>query len=79
MGSRYGVKIRKRRDAILEKKNEKYECPVCGKKEVVRIGYARWKCKACGAEFAGGAYSFTTDIGETAKKALKFALSNTEK
>ncbi len=70
MGSRYGVKIRKRITAVKSVQKQKHACPQCGKKNVKREGYARWTCKNCGAVFAGGAYSPETMIGASAKKAL---------
>jgi large subunit ribosomal protein L37Ae len=68
--ARYGVKIRKLRMAALEQQRAIYECPRCGKRKVHRQGYAKWKCAACGVVFAGGAYSPTTAVGATARKAL---------
>jgi len=65
---RYGARIRKLVAAAEAKRKEKYVCPKCDKKKVVRIGYALWKCKGCGAMFAGGAYTFTTDAGDVAKR-----------
>ncbi len=71
MGSRYGVKIRARENAILVKKRAKHECPKCGKKKVKRIGTALWKCNSCNAEYAGGSYVPRTTVGETVHKAIE--------
>jgi large subunit ribosomal protein L37Ae len=71
MGSRYGVRIRKLESKVLEKQRSSYECPVCGKEKVRRTGFALWKCKACGAVFAGGSYEFSTDVGRAARKFLE--------
>lgn len=68
MGSRYGRTIRKREEKVLAMQRDTYACPACGKKSVKRISNALWKCKSCGAEFAGGAYSPQTAVGETARK-----------
>ena len=70
MGSRYGAKIRKREAEVLSRQRAAYECPRCGKRKVRRRGYARWECRSCGAEFAGGAYSPETMVGSAAKKIL---------
>ena len=71
MGSRYGVTIRKREAKVLKVQRAKHSCPVCGKKNVKRKGNALWICKSCGSEFAGGAYSPETAIGETSRKFLE--------
>ena len=70
MVSRYGVKIRKRETEILTAKCGKYDCPRCGKKKVKRVSNALWKCRSCGFEFTGGAYSPVTTVGSTAKRIL---------
>ncbi len=70
MGSRYGVKIRKRYNAVKALQNEWYECPSCGKKKLTRQGTSLWHCRACGAKLAGGAYTPTTSVGVTTKKTL---------
>jgi len=70
MGSHYGAKIRKREEEVLKRQRALYECPKCGKKKLHRRGYAKWECRACGAEFAGGAYSPETTVGAAARKIL---------
>ncbi|MEK6953793.1 MAG: 50S ribosomal protein L37ae [Candidatus Micrarchaeota archaeon] len=70
MGSRYGVKIRKRENEVLVQQHRLYDCPTCGKKNVRRKGYALWRCNSCESEFAGGAYSLETSIGISARKTL---------
>jgi large subunit ribosomal protein L37Ae len=70
MGSRYGVKIRKRENSVLKVKRAKHTCPKCGKQKVKRVSNAIWKCGSCNATFAGGAYSPTTQLGAQAKKAV---------
>jgi len=70
MGSRYGVRTRRREQEALQLKNAIYACPKCGKKKVRRAATALWKCSSCGAEIAGGAYSLSTQLGTTAKKSL---------
>ncbi len=70
MGSRYGAKTRKKELDVMRRQRALYECPKCGKKRVKRKGCAKWVCRACGAEFAGGAYSPETTVGSAAKKIL---------
>lgn len=70
MGSRYGVKIRKRNMAVAMQQRMLYECPACRKRRVQRKGNALWKCTSCGAEIAGGAYSLETSVGIAARKGL---------
>jgi len=67
-GVKYGAEIRKRVREVNKQKTSKYVCPECGKRRVKRLGNSLWKCKACGSTFAGGAYSFTTGIGETGRR-----------
>jgi large subunit ribosomal protein L37Ae len=68
--SKYGKRIRDLVEASLLKKNERYECPKCGKRSVMRISNALWECRSCGVKIAGGAYSLGTDIGQTARRVL---------
>jgi large subunit ribosomal protein L37Ae len=70
MASHYGARIRKQEAAVLKVQRAVYECPACGKQRVKRVGFARWRCRACGAEFAGGAYAPTTTVGKVARKVL---------
>ncbi len=71
MSSRYGRTIRKREAAVLAVQRARHVCPACGKKSVKRRSNALWKCKSCSAEFAGGAYSPETAVGQTARKFLE--------
>jgi len=64
--SKFGARLRKLADAADRAKRDKYECPKCGKKKVVRKGYAVWRCKSCDSVYAGGAYSLRTETGEIA-------------
>jgi large subunit ribosomal protein L37Ae len=68
--SKYGKRIRDLVEASLLKKNDRYECPKCGKRSVKRISNALWECRSCGAKIAGGAYLLATDIGQTARRVL---------
>ncbi|MDD5023229.1 MAG: 50S ribosomal protein L37ae [Candidatus ainarchaeum sp.] len=71
MVSRYGRRIRNLAEKADLQRRASYECPKCNKVKVRRKCYAIWKCRSCGSVFAGGAYSFTTPFGETAKRLLK--------
>ncbi len=68
--AKYGRKMRNLADAADSKRKARYECPKCGKKSVQRKAYALWKCRSCGAEIAGGAYSLRTASGETARRLI---------
>jgi large subunit ribosomal protein L37Ae len=67
---RYGVNLRKRSLAIAKEKKALYECDVCGRSAVKRISTGIWRCKHCGAMFAGGAYSLKTETGRTVERIL---------
>jgi large subunit ribosomal protein L37Ae len=68
---RYGASLRKRYNAIKEKKRARYICNSCGKENVVRISTSIWQCKHCNTIYAGGAYSMTTQKGEIAMRLIK--------
>ena len=56
-GARYGSTLRKRWKQIMEARYAPHTCPICGiRGHVVRISVGLWKCKKCGAVFAGAAY-----------------------
>ncbi|MGC8669752.1 MAG: 50S ribosomal protein L37ae [Candidatus Micrarchaeia archaeon] len=65
---RYGATLRKRYRMVKEEKQALYMCEVCGKKEVQRISTGIWKCRHCGAVYAGGAYTMKTASGDAAKR-----------
>lgn len=67
---RYGVNLRKRYAVVAKDKRTLYKCDVCGKSTVKRISTGIWKCKHCGATFAGGAYNLKTEAGRTAERLL---------
>ena len=77
MGSRYGVKLRKKYDEVKRKQSTKYTCPKCGKKKLRRQGFAQWECRSCKAVFAGGAFEPETGAGATAKKAIHTGAAST--
>ncbi len=68
--NKYGAKIRKLVVAALRAKKAKYECTKCNKTKVSRVSFGVWCCRSCGAEFAGGAYTFSTGVGEVANRTI---------
>ncbi len=67
---RYGASIRKRYLAVVAQKKDTYVCSVCGKKAVKRIGTGIWRCKSCGATFAGGAFAPSTEAGRNVERII---------
>lgn len=68
---RYGARIRKRYYAVKADKTASYKCDMCGRNTVKRAGTSIWKCRHCGAIYAGGAYTMTTAAGEVAKRLIE--------
>ncbi len=67
---RYGASLRKRWAEVQKEKHSRYVCDVCGKSSVKRLGTGIWKCRHCGATYAGGAYSLKTSAGQTIQRML---------
>ncbi|NPA22136.1 MAG: 50S ribosomal protein L37ae [Candidatus Micrarchaeota archaeon] len=67
---RYGKKNRDLYNKALEKKKQRYICPRCKMKKLVRVSYAVWECKKCGFKMAGGAYTPFTETGEIVLRML---------
>ncbi len=67
---RYGVSLRKRYEAISKEKKTRHMCDVCGKAAVRRISTGIWRCRHCGATYAGGAYSLKTSAGDALARLL---------
>jgi large subunit ribosomal protein L37Ae len=65
---RYGARIRKRQKAVKAEKVALYKCEECGHVAVKRISTSIWRCRHCGATYAGGAYTMTTAAGEVARR-----------
>jgi large subunit ribosomal protein L37Ae len=65
-GPRYGSTLRKRVKKILERRYAPHKCPVCGSVGTVyRVSTGIWKCRKCGATWAGGAYVPNTGLSTT--------------
>jgi len=67
---RGGRSVKIRLESVKKQLKQKYKCPACGKLKVKRISTGIWKCQACGYTFAGGAYSPTTQFGETVARII---------
>ncbi|MCD6384133.1 MAG: 50S ribosomal protein L37ae [Thermoplasmata archaeon] len=59
-GPRYGVSVKNRILEIDRKKQAKYVCPRCAKKNVRRISTGIWQCASCHYTFAGAAFTPTS-------------------
>ncbi|MDO8554041.1 MAG: 50S ribosomal protein L37ae [Candidatus Micrarchaeota archaeon] len=68
---RYGARIRKLHDAAIKAKTSRYECPKCGKLKMVHKSFSIWACKSCESIFTGGAYTFSTEAGNLAKRLIQ--------
>lgn len=55
-GSRYGKGVKKKVAAIEKVQRKRHACPQCGMPYVKRVSSGIWKCRKCGAKFAGPAY-----------------------
>jgi large subunit ribosomal protein L37Ae len=55
-GVRYGRRIRQRILEVDASRKENKSCQNCLKPGLVRLSAGIWKCKKCGAKFAGKAY-----------------------
>lgn len=56
-GPRYGSTLRKRWKETMEKRYADHQCPFCGiSGKVYRISSGIWRCRKCGAVWAGAAY-----------------------
>ena len=73
--ARYGVRARTRIRDVEAQQKTKHLCPSCGKKNVKRVSTGIWRCKKCGATFAGGAYTPRTEAGQNVEKILRLSQS----
>lgn len=67
---KYGASNRKLVDKARKMAKTRYECKKCNKLKVKRKSNALWMCSSCGAVYAGGAYSFTTETGEVVGRVI---------
>jgi large subunit ribosomal protein L37Ae len=56
-GPRYGSTVRKRWLEMENLRKASYICPRCHHVSVKRVHPGIWKCRKCGFEFVGDAYS----------------------
>ncbi|MGB9135059.1 MAG: 50S ribosomal protein L37ae [Candidatus Bathyarchaeia archaeon] len=69
--ARYGSTLRKRYVEVMTESKRPHSCPQCRAVAVRRETVGVWKCRKCGFTFTGGAYTPSTKLGETAKRAAK--------
>jgi len=55
-GPRYGKRLKKLVSDVESVKNRRHVCPKCKMRYVKREAAGIWKCRKCGAKFAGMAY-----------------------
>ncbi|MCK4222674.1 50S ribosomal protein L37ae [Candidatus Bathyarchaeota archaeon] len=69
--ARYGTTVRKRFVEVTTESRRRHRCPKCNRLSIKRQSVGIWSCKKCGFTFTGGAYSPSTKLGVTAKRAAK--------
>jgi large subunit ribosomal protein L37Ae len=69
--ARYGATVRKRYVEVMTESKRPHSCPQCRAVAVRRESVGVWKCRRCGFTFTGGAYTPSTKLGETARRAAK--------
>jgi large subunit ribosomal protein L37Ae len=75
--ARYGATVRKRYIEVVTETKKRHRCPQCNARAVKRQSVGVWKCRKCGFTFTGGAYTPSTKLGETAKRAAKALTTET--
>ncbi len=68
--AKFGASNRKLVDKATRSKKSRYECPTCRKKMLSRKSNSIWNCKSCKSEFAGAAYTFTSEAGDIARRLI---------
>jgi large subunit ribosomal protein L37Ae len=58
-GARYGIKPKRKAEAVFKLREKSTKCPYCLKNAVKRLSVGIWNCTACGVKFTGGAYTFS--------------------
>jgi len=71
--SRYGAAVRKRYIEVVTETKKRHRCPQCHALTVKRQSVGVWECRKCGFTFTGGAYTPSTKLGVTAKRAARGA------
>ncbi|UCB59971.1 MAG: 50S ribosomal protein L37ae [Candidatus Bathyarchaeota archaeon] len=69
--ARYGATVRKRYREVLTETKKSHRCPQCNTRAVKRRSVGVWECGKCDFTFAGGAYTPSTKLGQTARRAAK--------
>jgi large subunit ribosomal protein L37Ae len=69
--ARYGGTVRKRYVEVVSETKRPHSCPQCRAVAVKRQSVGIWKCRKCDFTFTGGAYTPSTKLGETAKRAAR--------
>ncbi|UCG36926.1 MAG: 50S ribosomal protein L37ae [Candidatus Bathyarchaeota archaeon] len=69
--ARYGATVRKRYIEVVTETKRRRRCPQCHMRSIKRQSVGLWRCNKCGLVFTGGAYTPSTKLGETAKRAAK--------
>ncbi len=77
--ARYGATVRKRYIESIKDTKKPHICPQCRALAVKRQSVGIWKCGKCGFAFTGGAYTPSTKLGVTAKRAAKGVTTEMEK
>ena len=75
-GARYGTVARKRYSTIITTLRAAHECPQCHLSAVKRMSIGIWLCGRCGFEFAGGAYTPITKLGQVAERAARAGVAS---
>lgn len=77
-GTRYGIKPKRKTDAVFKLRETSKKCPYCLKNGVKRISAGIWNCKSCGVKFTGGAYTFSRKDYTFAVKEADFLVPKTK-
>jgi len=60
-GPRYGKRLKSLVSEVEKVQKSRHICPKCKMPYVVRVTSGVWRCKKCGAKFAGAAYKPKSD------------------
>jgi len=62
LGSRYGVRIRKRIAEVESESKGRHICPKCKARSLAREANGIWLCRKCGAKMASSSYVPTPPV-----------------